>query len=64
MRMLKPGYECSRRHIGFVKSLARLDGNSEIRIERRPSRLDDGLSKAHVAVTSPGDYMALLSGDR
>ena len=38
------------------------------RIERRPSRLDmtvyPYLPKAHVAVTSPGDYMALLSGDR
>ena len=38
------------------------------RIERRPPRLDmtvyPYLPKAHVAVTSPGDYMALLSGDR
>jgi hypothetical protein len=38
------------------------------RIERRPTRLDmtvyPYLPKAHVAVTSPGDYMALLSGDR
>ena len=36
------------------------------RIERRPPRLDmtvyPYLPKAHVAVTSPGDYMALLSG--
>ena len=36
------------------------------RIERRPPRLDmtvyTYLPKAHVAVTSPGDYMALLSG--
>jgi len=38
------------------------------RIERRPPRLDmtvyPYLPKAHVAVTSPGDYMALLSGDQ
>ena len=38
------------------------------RIERRPPRLDmtvyPYLPKAHVAVTSPGDYMALLSGGR
>jgi transposase len=37
------------------------------RIERRPPRLDmtvyPYLPKAHVAVTSAGDYMALLSGD-
>ena len=36
------------------------------RIERRPPRLDmtvyPYLPKTHVAVTSPGDYMALLSG--
>jgi hypothetical protein len=38
------------------------------RIERRPPRLDmtvyPYLPKAHVAVTSAGDYMALLSGGR
>ena len=38
------------------------------RIERRPARLDmtvyPYLPKANVAVTSPGDYMALLSGGR
>ena len=38
------------------------------RIERRPPRLDmtvyPYLPKAYVAVTSPGDYMALLSGGR
>lgn len=38
------------------------------RIERRPPRLDmtvyPYLPQAHVAVTSPGDYMALLSGGR
>ena len=38
------------------------------RIERRPPRLDmtvyPYLPKTHVAVTSPGDYMALLSGGR
>lgn len=38
------------------------------RIERRPPRLDmtvyPYLPKAHVAVTSSGDYMALLSGGR
>jgi transposase len=38
------------------------------RIERRPPRLDmtvyPYLPKANVAVTSPGDYMALLSGGR
>jgi transposase len=38
------------------------------RIERRPPRLDmtiyPYLPKAQVAVTSAGDYMALLSGDR
>ena len=38
------------------------------RIERRPPRLDmtvyPYLPKARVAVTSAGDYMALLSGDR
>lgn len=38
------------------------------RIERRPPRLDmtvyPYLPKAHVAATSPGDYMALLSGER
>jgi len=38
------------------------------RIECRPPRLDMAvypyLPKAHVAVTSPGDYMALLSGGR
>ena len=38
------------------------------RIERRPPRLDmtvyPYLPKAHVAVTSATDYMALLSGDR
>ena len=38
------------------------------RIERRPPRLDmtvyPYLPKAHVTVTSPGDYMALLSGGR
>ena len=38
------------------------------RIEGRPPRLDmtvyPYLPKAHVAVTSPGDYMALLSGGR
>ena len=38
------------------------------RIERRPPRLDmtvyPYLPKAHVAVTSPGDYMTLLSGGR
>jgi len=37
------------------------------RIERRPPRLDMSiypyLPKAHVAVTSAGDYMALLAGD-
>ena len=37
------------------------------RIERRPPRLDmtvyPYLPKAHVAATSPGDYMALLSGE-
>jgi hypothetical protein len=38
------------------------------RIERRPPRLDmtvyPYLPKAHVAATSPTDYMALLPGDR
>ncbi len=38
------------------------------RIERRPPRLDmtvyPYLPKAHVAITSAGDYMALLSGGR
>jgi len=38
------------------------------RIERRPPRLDmtvyPYLPKAHVAATSPSDYMALLSGER
>jgi len=37
------------------------------RIERRPPRLDmtlyPYLPKAHVAATSPGDYLSLLSGD-
>jgi len=60
---------------GIVSALARgtigFDAVKHLvlcRIERRPPRLDmtvyPYLPKAHVAATSPTDYMALLSGDR